>query len=30
VDKVIKNGRTVVDEEASIAEAAKLFSKELE
>ncbi|MEM3565903.1 MAG: imidazolonepropionase [Candidatus Bathyarchaeia archaeon] len=30
VDKVIKNGRTVVDEETSIAEAAKLFSKELE
>ncbi|MEM3613464.1 MAG: imidazolonepropionase [Candidatus Bathyarchaeia archaeon] len=30
VDKVIKNGRTVVDEEASIAEAAKLFSKGLE
>ncbi|MGC8997850.1 MAG: imidazolonepropionase [Candidatus Bathyarchaeia archaeon] len=30
VDKVIKNGRTVVDEEASVAEAAKLFSKELE
>ncbi|MEM2947313.1 MAG: imidazolonepropionase [Candidatus Bathyarchaeia archaeon] len=30
VDKVIKNGRIVVDEEAIIAEAAKLFSKELE
>ncbi|MBS7621217.1 amidohydrolase family protein, partial [Candidatus Bathyarchaeota archaeon] len=30
VDKVIKNGRTLVDKEASIAEAAKLFSKELE
>ncbi|MEM2675973.1 MAG: imidazolonepropionase [Candidatus Bathyarchaeia archaeon] len=30
VDKVIKNGRTVVDEESAITEAAKLFSKELE
>lgn len=30
VDKVIKNGRLVVDEETSIAEAVKLFSKELE
>lgn len=30
VDKVIKNGRTVVDEESTIAEVAKLFSKELE
>ncbi|MEM4701037.1 MAG: imidazolonepropionase [Candidatus Bathyarchaeia archaeon] len=30
VEKVIKNGRTVVDEESAIAEAAKLFSKELE
>jgi imidazolonepropionase len=30
VDKVIKNGRLVVDEEASLAESVKFFSKELE
>ena len=30
VDKVIKNGRLIVDEETSIAEAVKFFSKELE
>ncbi|MEM0057445.1 MAG: imidazolonepropionase [Candidatus Bathyarchaeia archaeon] len=30
VDKVIKNGRLVVDEEAKLAESVKFFSKELE
>ncbi|MEM2781085.1 MAG: imidazolonepropionase [Candidatus Bathyarchaeia archaeon] len=30
VDKVIKNGRLVVDEETSLAESVKFFSKELE